>query len=197
MSFSQSIIVCLSKYIDFTGRASRSEFWWFQLFVLLVQIPFGILLNVLEISSFIYATVNILSYILAGLFFLPNITVTSRRLHDIDRSGWWQVVPWGFGATYYTVALLIGENHIIALLSLMGAGISALVLLFLLTRKSALNHNKYDLPNIEIIEQPDVTDQNYSRNTDLLLDTCPHCNANIGEDYVFCITCGREIRNDD
>ena len=76
MSFSQSIIVCLSKYIDFTGRASRSEFWWFQLFVLLVQIPFGILLNVLEISSFIYATVNILSYILAGLFFLPNITVT-------------------------------------------------------------------------------------------------------------------------
>ena len=77
MSFNQSVIVCLSKYINVNGRASRSEFWWFQLFVVLAQLPFGILLNLLDVSSVIYVIINVLSYILAGFFFLPNVTVTS------------------------------------------------------------------------------------------------------------------------
>ena len=58
MSFNQSVIVCLSKYINVNGRASRSEFWWFQLFVVLAQLPFGILLNLLDVSSVIYVIIN-------------------------------------------------------------------------------------------------------------------------------------------
>ncbi len=75
MNFMDSIKTCFSKYFDFSGRARRSEFWWYYLFFVLVGIiPFvGIVVT------------------LAGL--IPYIAVATRRLHDTDRSGWWQLAP--------------------------------------------------------------------------------------------------------
>jgi uncharacterized membrane protein YhaH (DUF805 family) len=75
MTFGESIKTCLSKYADFTGRASRSEYWWWFLFVVLVSAATGI------ISEKLYAVFS-----LAAL--LPGIAVSVRRLHDIDKSGW-------------------------------------------------------------------------------------------------------------
>ena len=79
MTFVESIKTCLSKYAEFDGRASRSEFWWWVLFVFLVS-----------------AAASTISSTLSGLFslavLLPNIAVAARRLHDIDRSGWFQLV---------------------------------------------------------------------------------------------------------
>lgn len=79
MTFQESVKTCFSKYADFNGRASRSEFWWFMLFVTLASIA----------SSF-------LGPLVAGLFFLgtllPSVAVSSRRLHDTNRTGWWQLV---------------------------------------------------------------------------------------------------------
>jgi DNA-binding CsgD family transcriptional regulator len=78
MSFFESIIVCLKKYAEFNGRASRSEFWWFALSVILVA------------SAFTY-----LSQALANVFLiavlLPFLAAGSRRLHDTGKSGWWQL----------------------------------------------------------------------------------------------------------
>ncbi len=79
MTFVEAIKTCFSKYADFNGRASRSEFWWWVLFVFLVS-----------------AAMSMISPMLSGLFslgvLLPNIAVGARRLHDTDRSGWLQLL---------------------------------------------------------------------------------------------------------
>ena len=75
MTFSESIQTCFSKYADFNGRASQSEYWWFFLFILLVGI-----------------VASVISQIVGGLFYLailvPSIAAAARRLHDTDKSGW-------------------------------------------------------------------------------------------------------------
>jgi uncharacterized membrane protein YhaH (DUF805 family) len=79
MNFGQAISTCLSKYANFNGRASRPEFWWFFLFQILVTIAAGMIGDV--VSG------------LAGLaLLLPSIAVATRRLHDVGRSGWWQLL---------------------------------------------------------------------------------------------------------
>jgi uncharacterized membrane protein YhaH (DUF805 family) len=79
MTFQESIQVCFSKYADFSGTASRSEYWWFILFTLLVS-----------------AAASMISPMLSGLFtlgtLLPTCAAASRRLHDTRRSGWWQLI---------------------------------------------------------------------------------------------------------
>jgi len=79
MTFVESIKTCFSKYADFNGRASLSEFWWWVLFVFLAS-----------------SAASIVSPTLSGLFslgvLLPNIAAGARRLHDTDRSGWLQLV---------------------------------------------------------------------------------------------------------
>ena len=79
MTFTESIRTCFSKYADFNGRATRSEFWWWVLFVLLATIAANILNDKLGIL------------ISLGTL-LPYIAVTARRLHDTNRSGWWQLI---------------------------------------------------------------------------------------------------------
>jgi len=80
MTFSEAISTCFDKYADFNGRATRSEFWWFILFLLLVS-----------------SGLTIINHrgLLTGLFhlatILPSLAVGARRLHDTDRSGWWQL----------------------------------------------------------------------------------------------------------
>jgi len=79
MTFFESIRTCFTKYADFTGRATRSEFWWWTLFNLVAALALGV---VSEKAS--------LAFSLATL--LPYCAVTTRRLHDTDRSGWAQLV---------------------------------------------------------------------------------------------------------
>jgi uncharacterized membrane protein YhaH (DUF805 family) len=79
MTFVESIKTCFSKYADFEGRASRPEFWWWVLFVVVGS-----------------GVIGFVSHMLSGLFslavLLPGIAVTARRLHDTDRSGWLQLI---------------------------------------------------------------------------------------------------------
>jgi uncharacterized membrane protein YhaH (DUF805 family) len=79
MTFQESIKVCFSKYADFSGRASRSEYWWFALFCFLGGLAAQSVWHVLGIL-----------FSLGTL--LPIIAAATRRLHDTNRSGWWQLV---------------------------------------------------------------------------------------------------------
>jgi uncharacterized membrane protein YhaH (DUF805 family) len=79
MNFGQAISTCLSKYATFSGRASRPEFWWFFLFQILVSVA----------ASMIGDTVAALASL---ALLLPALAVGTRRLHDIGKSGWWQLL---------------------------------------------------------------------------------------------------------
>jgi uncharacterized membrane protein YhaH (DUF805 family) len=79
MTFGESIKTCFSKYAEFSGRAARSEYWWFELFCLLVIVGAGMVNETLS---------NLVSL----AFALPSLAVGARRLHDIDKSGWWQLL---------------------------------------------------------------------------------------------------------
>ena len=90
MNFQTSIKTCFNKYADFSGRALRSEFWWFVVFSLLGGIITVIIdVMILGYSIESYGPVNI---IFSVVLILPGIAVTARRLHDINKSGWWQLI---------------------------------------------------------------------------------------------------------
>jgi uncharacterized membrane protein YhaH (DUF805 family) len=81
MPFGTAIATCLSKYAVFHGRASRSEYWWFFLFTVLLSWGADIVDSVIG-GSLVLAIVNL-------ALFLPSISSLVRRLHDINRSGYW------------------------------------------------------------------------------------------------------------
>jgi uncharacterized membrane protein YhaH (DUF805 family) len=105
MTFQESIRVCFTKYADFTGRASRSEYWWFFLFIVLVSLGASMISNVLS-AVFSLATL------------LPSIAAATRRLHDTHRSGWWQLI---------CLVPVIGWIVLIVFLAQEGKGEDALV----------------------------------------------------------------------
>jgi uncharacterized membrane protein YhaH (DUF805 family) len=89
MTFLTAIKTCFSKYITFSGRASRSEYWYFTLFTLLAA--FGTLaLDIVLASNLglppIFYTVASIAII------LPSLSVLVRRLHDVNKSGWWYFI---------------------------------------------------------------------------------------------------------
>ncbi len=79
MNFGQAISTCLNKYATFSGSASRSEFWWFFLFQLLVSLIAS------AVNDKVGGLVNL-------ALLLPALAVGARRLHDIGKSGWWQLL---------------------------------------------------------------------------------------------------------
>ena len=90
MVIQQSIKTCLKKFATFDGRASRSEYWWFQFFYILVVIVAVILDGVLVGGNL--ETAGALEIVSQLILLLPALAVTARRLHDVDRSGWWMLV---------------------------------------------------------------------------------------------------------
>jgi len=86
----QWMIEPLKKYAVFTGRAQRAEYWWFTLLIILISIPAAIIDVVLGLSHGRNGPVG-LAVSLATL--LPSIAVSVRRLHDINRTGWWIGAP--------------------------------------------------------------------------------------------------------
>jgi len=81
MTFSESISKCFNNYSNFDGRASRSEYWWFALFMVLGS----------SISSIVDDS-GIFYMIFTLAILLPSLAVGARRLHDIGKSGWWQLL---------------------------------------------------------------------------------------------------------
>ena len=94
MSFSQAVSsVLLNKYATFSGRARRSEYWWWYLFVSIVFLVAGILDRAVGLT---YSDLTLgggwIATIAAIVFLVPNLAVAVRRLHDTGRSGWWLLI---------------------------------------------------------------------------------------------------------
>jgi uncharacterized membrane protein YhaH (DUF805 family) len=90
MDMGQAISSGFKRYVDFQGRSARSEFWWWALFVFIVNI-FFIILDTANFQSE-PGEPGMLSIVVYLAFLLPSLAVSIRRLHDIDRSGWWYLM---------------------------------------------------------------------------------------------------------
>jgi uncharacterized membrane protein YhaH (DUF805 family) len=88
MDFGESIGTCLKKYAVFEGRASRSEFWpYFFVYM------FGSLILDVSTEATQMPIIGIVTLIVSLGGMLPMISVGCRRMHDINKSGWWQLIP--------------------------------------------------------------------------------------------------------
>ena len=97
MNMQTAVKTVLGKYATFSGRASRSEFWWFTLAVLIFSIIVSIIdgavvAPMLGFEAFADEAGEPLRVIESLVLLLPSLAVAVRRLHDIDRSGWWYLI---------------------------------------------------------------------------------------------------------
>ena len=166
MGFSEAVRACLRKYITFSGRATRPEYWYFVLFLFLGNIVFGVFDYILfggsveTTSSSIEATSN---GPLASLFslatLLPGLAAGWRRMHDTGRSGLFLLYPlivmvgtsiflglWG-GLAHLASgnigAFLSGIGGIVAIIAIFVMVISPLIVLWWLTRPSQPGDNDF------------------------------------------------------
>ncbi|MBS2937829.1 DUF805 domain-containing protein [Nocardioides sp. J2M5] len=84
-----AVKTCFSKYVDFNGRARRSEFWWWALFTFLVGIVAGILDRALGTTYGVNDSNGLIGTLSSLALLLPGLAVAARRLHDTGRSAWW------------------------------------------------------------------------------------------------------------
>lgn len=75
----ESVQTCLTKFADFSGTASRPEYWWFALAQMLA-------------SSVLSAISPLISSVIFLALLVPLLAAGARRLHETDRSGWWQLL---------------------------------------------------------------------------------------------------------
>ena len=82
MGFVDAIKSGFGKYVTFSGRAARSEYWYWTLFTIVANLVAGIL-------DAILGGIGLIGLIVSLALLLPGIAVSARRLHDLDRTGWW------------------------------------------------------------------------------------------------------------
>ncbi len=158
---------CLSKFATFSGRASRSEYWWFLLAVVIGAIVLSV------VDSVLFGTDETSGQPLTGLFqlamFLPLLAAAWRRLQDSGRPGWYALLPMLFSLAFLVLSLLgvmvlspvvestveAGGNAtgLVALIGLTGLFVLgavqvavALLMLWWLTRPSDPGSNAYGPP---------------------------------------------------
>lgn len=102
MNFTEAVASAYRKFATFSGRAARSEYWWFTLYLLVTSIIVAVIESALGLGSGVMETVDggvaasysggPLSIIWSLGNLLPSLAVGVRRLHDTDRSGWWYLI---------------------------------------------------------------------------------------------------------
>jgi len=120
----------------------RSEFWWFQLFIIILEIGVTTLDHMLLGFSW-DRTITPLAFSLDMLTVLPLAAVTARRLHDIGRSGWWQAPIFILYLLYLDVVIpYLAESVFMSVVMLVG-GLYSLAIIFALIRDGDPVSNKY------------------------------------------------------
>ena len=164
MTFLQSVRICFLKFANFKGRASRSEFWWFQFFCLGGGVILGFVDEILfkagyelypehlplAMSSEFNVKALLMSiwgkYHFSNIFFyatlIPSISVTIRRFHDIGLSGWRSI-----GLVLIPFAILATSSLTGAIFTIHIAGILGVIAIYAywLTKASDPFENKFGL----------------------------------------------------
>ena len=136
MEFGDAVKICLTrKYCSFKGRASRSEFWWFCLFTLILNMIVAL------VGLLLPALGSIVSAVQALWLLLPTVGVSTRRLHDRNFSGWWQVLP--LAAALPAIAGAVLEANWLLMLAGCAAGLASLVLLIVYALKGTAGPNRF------------------------------------------------------
>ena len=132
MCFVEAVRTCLfRKFFQFRGRAARAEYWWF--------VVFGALLT----GAAALAGTEQLAYLVAAVLFLPQLSVTARRLHDTDRSAWWVLLlspGWLDSLSYRFFPEEVWTESLVFFLGLLIAG---LVLFWFMVQKGDAGENRF------------------------------------------------------
>lgn len=121
VSFSQAVRMAFDSYCRFQGRSSRSEYWWWVLFTFILGSALSLLELLLGFSSTAAQATNGL---LSLALLLPGLGLSVRRLHDINKSGWW---------------ILLGLIPVVG----------AIILIIWFARNSEMTENRYGpVPNL-------------------------------------------------
>jgi uncharacterized membrane protein YhaH (DUF805 family) len=114
----------MQKYADFSGRASRPEYWWFVLGLIVTYIVISIVESILGINRMIGGVYGPLMVLLWLATIVPQISVGVRRLHDTNRSGWWLLLP----LIPYCLAFILGGSAMLSG-SITGLGVAGIFLM--------------------------------------------------------------------
>ena len=110
MTFPEAVRSCLSKYVTFSGRAQRSEYWWWFLFTILV----GMIGSTID-GALLPEGTELVAPLASLAIFLPSLAVGARRLHDRDMSGWILLAfIVGLIIPLINIAVLIGYIYLMA-----------------------------------------------------------------------------------
>lgn len=152
-------IEVLKKYADFSGRASRREYWWFVLFTTLASLILAVVDSALGTFND-QAGMGLLGGLYALLVLLPSIGVQIRRLHDVGRSGWWWGGPLvggplaaaGFSAYVITSGGLNGFSvwHWVFAITFLIWAIGGLIIFAFSLMKGVPGENRYGMNPLEI-----------------------------------------------
>ena len=88
ISFTSAVKLGFQRYFDFSGRSTRAEFWWWVLFGFLAAVVLTIVDNILGTNGE-YGGTGVITGLWQLATLIPGLAVTVRRLHDINKSGWW------------------------------------------------------------------------------------------------------------
>lgn len=134
MIFAQSIKTCFKKYATFSGRASRSEFWWWSLLCTIISFV------IMSIDKMIGISVLQVIFCLATI--LPSIAVSVRRLHDTNRSALWAIILWSLMAIIY-LNIMYPLNHTIMGIITLFLIIYPWVYIYFLCKKGTVGDNRF------------------------------------------------------
>ena len=116
----------VEKYADFSGRAPRSEYWWYVLAMVIVFIVAMIIESIIGINKMVLGVYGPLTVIIMLATFVPNIAVGVRRLHDTNRSAWWLLLLVPYLITAFLTVQAMAAN---SLAGLGAAGLMSIIAL--------------------------------------------------------------------
>jgi uncharacterized membrane protein YhaH (DUF805 family) len=138
-------LLVFKKYATFSGRSRRMEYWMFVLFNLIVSIIIGIIDTVLGLNIISSAgrTNGIIGSLYSLTTMVPSLAVGVRRLHDINKSGWFLLLPFAPLILILIGALLGGYAFILMIAGGLGAFILSIVLIVWLATEGTAGENQY------------------------------------------------------
>ena len=139
MNITESIKTCFQKYAIFNGRAKRSEYWYFFLFGFISAVS----LSILDIALFPTSENGVLGLIFTLITFIPFISAACRRLHDINRSGWWQMLPYGIMFAGLILSLI---SETLLAVGIVAGVVAAIILIFWLASPGENSKNRFGPP---------------------------------------------------